>query len=96
MNDCALQLNGDTLSMDFKPRKRRAGVKAPRILHRSSFLVKDRVLVLAHLEVGAEDAGTRVRILDLAAQRKRGRELGDCKFNRDVFLSDLKLLIQPR
>ena len=94
-------MNGDTLSLDAKPRRRRPGVRAPRIMHRSSFLAgsSGQVLVLAQLEVGAEEAGTRIRILNLSGRRRSGTPKlpRQCdKFDRELFLSDLKLLVQPR
>ena len=59
----------------------------------------DRALLLAlcQLEVGAEEAGTRIRIVDLARAEVDGDVLSeDDVVVRRIFLADLKMLTQPR
>ncbi len=62
-------------------------------------MVRDRVLVLAQLEVGAEEAGTSLRVLDLRAASgdpeggEGPRRIAEV---RRIFVSDLKILVQPR
>ena len=61
-------------------------------------MVRDRVLVLAQLEVGAEEAGTSLRVLDLRAASgdPEGDEGPRVAEVRRIFVSDLKILVQPR